>query len=230
MRKIVVIVTFLVFNSFMLLSQESAKTYNEGIRQIKSKNFSTALELLEEAISMAVDEQGYAKNYWYYAAADAALYGKNYEKAVEYYGKALDNNYNKAKVYRKLATAYKEKGNEEDYLATLQKGLEKYPADFELVKDLGLFYYNKGAKIQGEAAKIAESNPEQCKLELKDAKEEFKQAKPYLEKANKNVESMISKTSSQRKKAAYKKDQEIVETALAQIDTALDEINIALNN
>ena len=75
-----------------------------------------------------------------YNAAMAAYKAKNWDKAVKYFDKSIENRYNGAISVNYIFEAYEAKGDTLNAIISLRKGFEKYPKDETLIKQLIKFY------------------------------------------------------------------------------------------
>lgn len=67
-----------------------------------------------------------------------------YEQAVQYFNRALENDNRYTPAYRGLAEAYDKLGKTEQAIATYQKAIDLKPDYWESYKDLGVHYLRKG--------------------------------------------------------------------------------------
>ncbi len=113
-----------------------------GSKEFENKNYSKALELFE--LSLQIETAPIFKNIidtsMYFNCGLAALNAKNYDKAIEYFSKAAQYNYNGGVTYSLLRNAYLEKGDSINALKTLQEGFEKFPNDLNVIVDLVNYY------------------------------------------------------------------------------------------
>jgi tetratricopeptide (TPR) repeat protein len=169
------------------------------------KDYTNAVASFEKAIATSTENT----DALCYNAGIAAYRGKMNEKAVELFGKAYEAGYKaESSIYYK-AVALKGLDKDDDYKATLEEGIAKFPGDEKISKALAAVYVAEGNELyKGGAAIISAANEKVKSGSLKTdepayaealekAKVEFKAALEILEKAktldatNKNVQTLI---------------------------------------
>lgn len=176
-----------------------ALTYNEK-KDYESAvaNFEKAIETSEEGTESLV-----------YNAAIAAYRGNMLDKAVELFGKSVENGYKGETALYYKAVVLKKQDKDAEYKATLEEGAVKFPGDDKICPALANVYvsegnelYKAGAEILGEANKKVNAGSLRTDdaaytAEVEKAKVEFKKAVEILEKAktldasNKNVQTLL---------------------------------------
>lgn len=169
------------------------------------KDYTNAVASFEKAIATAT-EGADALNY---NAGIAAYRGKMNEKAVGFFGKAVEAGYKGESSYYYKAVALKGLDKNDEYKATLEEGIAKFPGDDKISKALAAVYvsegnelYKKGAAILGEANKkvtagTLKTDAPAYIAEVEKSKVEFQAAVVILEKAkvldatNKNVQTLL---------------------------------------
>lgn len=124
----------------------SAKYVNDGVAAFQTgSEYEKALENFEKALSassLSSMVTGKVDTQVYYYTSLAAINAKNWEKSIEYnkllkqmeYG---ETNEEKAKIYKYLATSYKNSGDTAKFIETLKAGIEKYPENnYDLIIDM----------------------------------------------------------------------------------------------
>jgi len=106
---------------------------NMGVANYNQKKYAEALPLFEAALQTLPALTNKLDTNLYVNAANSALYGKNFEKAAEFYGKLADMKYGKGHTYYQLASIYRGMNNEAKAKEAIQKGLAQYPNDPELL-------------------------------------------------------------------------------------------------
>lgn len=157
------------------------------------KKYDKAVENFEKAIETA--ESG--SEDLVYNAAITAYKGDMLEKAAELFGKSVEKNYKpETALYYKAVVLNKLDRNDE-YKATLEEGVKKFPNDEKISSALANIYvseanelYKKGAAILSAAnQKVNDGSmstaDEAYNAEVEKAKKEFGEAVVILEKAKK---------------------------------------------
>lgn len=136
------------------------QAYTKGVQEYQGKDFEAALSSFEAAASVYRNETFKAQtdtNAFNNAAVSASASGKN-EVAIKYYDELIAMGFKPGEMYYLKAKAYKEMGNEDQYVATIEEGLQKHPsADILLTEKLNLQL--KSGK-DGEAQKLLEQSIE----------------------------------------------------------------------
>jgi len=111
------------------LTRSAADFFNKGSVEYEQKKFPQAVESFETA--MAIGKLPYINQLdtgLFYSAALAAEAGQMYDKAIEYYSRSIELNFNGPEVFHYLAEIYLIKGDPGSALKTLESGIKKYPA------------------------------------------------------------------------------------------------------
>ena len=163
----------------------------EALAYNDAKDYKNAFASFEKAIETS-DENTDAL---VYNAAIAAYRGKMMDKAVEYFGKSVDNGYNAETALYYKAAAYKSEGDDAKYKATLEEGAQKFPTDEKITSALANVYVLEGNEFYKKGAAILSAANEKVNAgtlstadaaytaEVDKAKTEFKSAVAVLEKA-----------------------------------------------
>lgn len=118
---------------------------NQGVNLYKSKDFSNSLKALDVAIDILPNDTTAI----YYASA-IAWEGKEYDKFISYGEKMLNMSFNPQTLnMTTLQLGYLYAGEKKDIakaIATLEKGVQRFPKDLELWKLLGDLYEQQGDK------------------------------------------------------------------------------------
>lgn len=165
--------------------------FNQGIACFETEEFSKSLASFEKTLAThKVTSPDKVDTTAIFNAGFAAEKAENYEKAVEYYSKCLEINYDKARVYGILANTYKAATDTAQYLETLKKGIEEFPENVAMIFELINYYLNSN---QADAAleninKGLEKDPSNHTLffargSIYDNKKMFEDAKSSYEKA-----------------------------------------------
>lgn len=109
-----------------------------------TQKYDKALELFELALKIETNPifKNVIDTSMMYNCGLAANNGKNYDKAIEYFGKAASYNYNGGVTYSLLKAAYLAKGDTVKAVETIQKGFELFPNDLSIIVDLVNYYLN----------------------------------------------------------------------------------------
>jgi tetratricopeptide (TPR) repeat protein len=109
---------------------------NSGIELFKTEKYAEALNRFEKAIQINESLEKIDTNAIYNAALSAER-SKNYDKAIQYFQRAIDIKYGGNEdgplLYNLLADCYSKKGDKEGYIATVQKGRAAYSNDKQLI-------------------------------------------------------------------------------------------------
>ncbi len=125
---------------------------NEGVNQFQQKqDYNKAYEMFAKGASVAQLTGKTDTLALYYAAIAAQKAGKNEEAKTIF--EALtqlkyDGGGEGPKIYSFLAQIYKEEGNQEKYIETIQRGRKAYPNDKALILEELDYYLQKGENRQ----------------------------------------------------------------------------------
>lgn len=193
MKKIFAVLC-LMLSVVTLNAQDVVKFKNAGYEALKAKKYSVALENFEKAFVADAERMG-KENNTIYNMGTCAYKIKDYDKAIKYFTTCFEKGFKGEKAIRYIAYSNKKQKNAEGYVASLQKGLEKYPNSISLKKSLAKHYlldanktYSKGIKVLTEAnqkvaAKAFDTNAPQYKAAQAKAVASFKEALPACEKS-----------------------------------------------
>ncbi len=155
------------------------------------KDYKNAVACFEQAISTSTE----SSDALVFNAAVAAFRGNLLDKAVELFGKSVENGYKGETALYYKAAAYNKLNKDAEYKATLEDGAVKFPGDDKICPALANVYvsegnelYKKGAAILSAANQKVNSGSmttadEAYTAEVDKAKVEFKAAVEVLEKA-----------------------------------------------
>ena len=119
---------------------EAQSAYVDGLAAFENENYQQALELLKKAYVKLDDKPGVN-----FALADTYLQLGDLANA-EYYGKQAVSLDRQNLWYRqKLISIYREAGNTEAAISELNKALEYYPRETDLIRELATIYNNNGS-------------------------------------------------------------------------------------
>jgi tetratricopeptide (TPR) repeat protein len=169
------------------------------------KDYKNAVASFEQAIATSTE----STETLVYNAAIAAYRGNLLDKAVELFGKSVENGYNAETALFYKAVVLNKQNKDAEYKATLEEGAAKFPGDDKICPALAKVYvaegnelYKKGAAVLSAAnQKINDGSlkttDEAYTAEVEKAKVEFKAAVAVLEKAkaldatNENAQKLI---------------------------------------
>ena len=191
------------FDKAIAANANAGKSYDYQARSYnKLKQYESAVASYEKAIEADASNTALVYN-----AGIAAYQGKLNEKAVEYFGKAVEGGY-KAAVYKRMK-------DNDAYKATLVEGVEKFPGDKKMAPALAKIYVAEGNEIykSGTALLIAANKKveagsmttedEAYAKEVGKVKAELQKAIEVLEKAkgvdasNKNATALLDACTAQ---------------------------------
>jgi len=137
--------------------------YNQGVIDYNNQDFKGAALSFEKSFNVSM-EVGRTDTSALYNAAIAAILGQETEMAICYYERVLGMEYYRPDIYASLADLYKSDGDTALSLATVTKGREMFPEDFNLlIAETNIFLTtNEQEKAKSnleEALKIDSSNP-----------------------------------------------------------------------
>lgn len=180
----------LIFIAFSLLTptlsaqEEEEKSavqhYNDAVKNFQSKDYAQSLECFEKAMAAMDESCTLDSAKLVYNTGRAALMAKEYEKSTKYFDSTITLGFGGAKayLYKSLSLEKWNRGledeeqftkNQENMIATLKEGIEKYPKkSLSLHKMLGQELFAKGVDMQKDANKIAQDNPDKYKKMLAD--------------------------------------------------------------
>ncbi len=162
-----------------------ALVYNE------KKDYKNAVASFEKA---AATSDGDSESLIFNAAI-SAYKGNMLDKAVELFGKSVDAGYKAETALYYKAVVLKKQGKDDEYQATLEEGVKKFPADDKITSALANIYvsegnehYKKGAAILSAANKkindgSLKTTDEAYTAAVNKSKVEFQAAVDVLQKA-----------------------------------------------
>jgi tetratricopeptide (TPR) repeat protein len=115
-----------------------------GSKAFEQKDYTKSLDLFELALKIETAPifRNIIDTSMMYNCGLAAMNAKNYDKAIEYFQKAVSYGYNAGVSYSLLRSAFMEKGDTLSAVKVMQEGFEKYPNDLNLIVDLVNYYIN----------------------------------------------------------------------------------------
>lgn len=126
-----------IFFPALLLAQSApAAPIQEAERLMEDGLYLKAAEQYKTALKTAPDNVQYL-----YGLAMAYYRAENYKKAIEFAEKCLQAGNATIETYRLLSNSYDLNGEYDKGMATLRKGLEKYPGAGEFYVDMGIIEY-----------------------------------------------------------------------------------------
>ncbi|MFC0876280.1 tol-pal system YbgF family protein [Saccharicrinis sp. FJH2] len=157
MKKIGVILTFLVFSIGMFAQESAAELKNAGNEALRTKHYADAVTKYEAYF--ATNEDGVADdNTTLYNLANSASKAKQYDKAEKYFNECITKNYKPDLSLYYISKIYSEKGDKEKEIETLKRILSDYPNSkyYSKFRDYVAKYYNIQAQDPyNEANEIA---------------------------------------------------------------------------
>ena len=180
------------FDKAIVANANIAKAHDYKARSYnKLKDYANAIASYEAAISATDGDT----KVLVYNGAIAAYKGKDYDKAIVWFSKSVENEYKGSTAqYYKAVVLKKQKKNDE-YKVALETGAEMFPGDKKICPALAKIYvgegnilYKKGAAILSAAnekvnAGTLNTDEAAYTVELDKAKVEFTAAIKVLEKA-----------------------------------------------
>ncbi|MEE4197354.1 MAG: tetratricopeptide repeat protein [Bacteroidales bacterium] len=132
----------------------SSMFVNKGVEAYQAEDFEKAFKYFEKSLEvkeMPVFE-GEIDTAIIFNTALTAQRVEKYDKAIEYYQESAKYGYGEGDTYALMAECYKNKGDNDQYVATLKKGFEKYPGNQSILGTL-INYYLLEAEDADEAFK-----------------------------------------------------------------------------
>jgi len=106
--------------------------YNQGVIDYNNMDYIGAALSFKKSFNVSL-EVGRVDTSALYNAAVAAVLGQENEMAKDYYERVLELEYHRPDIYATLAELYKSEGDTTLALATVVKGRELFPEDFNLL-------------------------------------------------------------------------------------------------
>uniref|UniRef100_UPI0032172698 tetratricopeptide repeat protein n=1 Tax=uncultured Draconibacterium sp. TaxID=1573823 RepID=UPI0032172698 len=147
MKKVVLLFVAVCFTVFSF-AQDAAEKINQANEAMKTKDYAKAFELYESAMSNLGDVQ--VPDAINFNIGLAAYNSDNYNKAIEYFDKAIAADANADKAYEYKAGAYGKLKKYKEAVESYEKAIEATPDDASLSYNAGITAY-KG-KIYEKAA------------------------------------------------------------------------------
>ncbi len=188
------------------------RSYEYKARIFNDKeDYAKAVENFEKAI--AASEDGDTES-MVFNAAIAAYRANMLEKAVELFGKSVENGYRGETAIFYKAAALRKQGDDPAYKAALEEGAQKYPGDDKITSALANIYVREGNELYKEGVAILNAANQKVQdgslkttddaytAEVEKAQVEFRAALAILEKAkeldpsNQNAQKLIDACSS----------------------------------
>lgn len=143
MKKVLLLIVAACFTVFSF-AQDAAEQINQANEAMGAKEYAKAFELYEAAMSNLGDVQ--VPDAINYNIGLAAYNSKNYEKAIEYFEKAIAADANVAKSYDYQARSHGKLKNYEASLASYEKAIAATDGDTKaLVYNAGTTAYKNGS-------------------------------------------------------------------------------------
>ncbi|MFW5821987.1 MAG: tetratricopeptide repeat protein [Tangfeifania sp.] len=182
------------------------RSYEYMARAYNNKDeYAKAVESYENAISLSEgDNESMVFN-----AAIVAYRGDMLDKAIEFFGQSVDNNYRAETAIYYKAIALRKKGDNVKYKATLEEGAEMFPTNEKITSALANVYVSEGNEFYKKGVAVLSAANEKIDdgslkttddaylAEVEKAQEEFRAALEILEKAkeldpsNQNAQKLI---------------------------------------
>ena len=143
MKKFVLLLA-LCFGVGNVFAQDADKLRDEGDAAIKAKDYKTALAKYSEFLKLTE----YKDTVRIYNCAIAANQVKNYEEAAKYFDMAVKYKYNLAGSYTGEAMALRNLKKTDEFLETVNAGLEALPGNDNLEKLLYAYCIKQGQAAQ----------------------------------------------------------------------------------
>lgn len=138
-------------DSKVKILQASNILLNNGVEAFTKEDFAKALQLFENAVNFK-SLLGITDTVGINNSALAAYSGKNFDKAIIHYQRLLSFNTEKnGNNFIALSKAFKEKGDKDNAIKTLQAGRAKFPDDANLITEELNFYLVGGQTNEAEA-------------------------------------------------------------------------------
>ena len=126
MKKVVLLLVAVCFSVFSF-AQDAAEKINQANEALQNKDYAKALELYESAMSNLGDVQ--VPDAINYNIGLAAYNSDNYEKAIQYFEKAVAANANVDKSYEYMANAYAKMDKTNEALEAYTQAIQANPDD-----------------------------------------------------------------------------------------------------
>lgn len=126
------------FSNYAVISYENKK-YENALKCFENYMEISNLSFMKPAGSPEIVDTAIIYN-----AGLAAFKAENYEKAVKFFKKSADNDYNGAISYHFAFQSYQAKGDTLTSINTLKEGFEKYPDSEPLIVELINYYISTG--------------------------------------------------------------------------------------
>lgn len=115
------------------LKYVSEQYFNKGVKEYKAKEYETASASFEKAAELVKKYKDQIDTTAVYYAGNSADLAGNRERALKYYSKAKELNYDNVSLYSSLSRLYTATGDTTKALEVLQEGKKKYDNDFDLI-------------------------------------------------------------------------------------------------
>jgi len=123
---------------------------NYAIQTFEKNDFPVALECFEKFLEISKlsfmkpkPDMEVVDTAIIYNAGLAAFKAENWDKAIKYFSRSIENDYNGAACYHFIYQSYQAKGDTLSSLNSLKKGFEAYPNSETLLVELINFYISK---------------------------------------------------------------------------------------
>ena len=118
--------------------------YDKGIMEYENRDFAAGVASFEKAMQVSMLEGDYDTATAFNVALCAANAG-DLDKAIEYYGIMVNDNYPNSTAYSNMADAYLKKDIREEASKVMEKALKLFPEDKNVYVNASLVYLNIGA-------------------------------------------------------------------------------------
>lgn len=115
------------------LKYVSEQYFNKGVNEYKSKEYENASASFEKAAELVKKYKDQIDTTAVYYTGNSADLAGNRDRALKYYSKAKELNYDNVSLYSSLSRLYTAKGDTAKALEILQEGKERYDNDFNLI-------------------------------------------------------------------------------------------------
>lgn len=116
---------------------------NQGVNLYNEKKYGEAVEMFKGAVEMA-EILGVKDTLAIYNVGLASERGEDYATAYEYYRKCADMGYRGPLMYSFMINVLRQQDKNDEALAVVKEGREKYPTDKDLIINMVNFYLRDG--------------------------------------------------------------------------------------
>jgi tetratricopeptide (TPR) repeat protein len=141
------------------------------------KDSVSLLNILKEGVTKFPGDEYFLMN-----MIDQSIKANNLSEAISYIQLAIEQNPKDVVLYDALGVIYENSDNSAKALENYEKALSIDPNYAKALKHTGMYYYNAGVKLRGEADAAIKDQKVYDK-KYAEALESYRKALPYLEKA-----------------------------------------------